>query len=358
MRFSNLLFVLIPLIIAGKPNNFIQKAGNIEDQYQIDGGKISIGFDKEDEKYFTFYTEFDVFPYIMDSKLYAWTLAEQKMIFSSYRFSDVDVSVDVNTINENGKFDCGLYIQGDDFANRIDGCSTAYCLNLEKNAGQNTFNLKLHKFANNSYTGVKCMASGLKLPTVDLNLRAVVKNGTLYAFVNKEKTPRFSYEIGLADGLIGIRSFYSPNYFDNFTVIGEGLTYKRSELEVMIDKAKKVDLEKYTTTTRTKFSEALTKAESVVNGENQYEIDNALKTLENAYNSLQELRTKEQLSSKIEEGKKIKNDGQIYTENSFNALQIVLDIAQKVDLDDEDEVSYRCTTLERKISSLTEYIKG
>lgn len=357
MKLGALTFLLLPfLLVNAKSNIRFENKGVNQSMYQVDGGKISIGFDEGDDKYFTFYTEFDVYPYLMDSKLYAWTLAEQKIIFNNYRFSDVDVSIDCNTINENGKFDCGLYIQGDDFANRIDGCKTAYCLNLEKNAGNNTFSLKLHKFGNNSYQGAKKIVSNLKLPTANLNLRAVVKEGTLYAFVNNEVTPRFSYEIGISDGLVGIRSFYSPNYFDNFTIIGEGLTYKRSELEVLIDKVNKLDLNKYTTKTRNALIAALNNANSVVSLDNQYDIDLAFAQLNKAYEALAQLRSKEELEATLVEAKKYKNDNKIYTENSFNALQIVIEKASKIDLNNEDDVSYWCVTLENKISSLTLYI--
>ena len=54
--------------------------------------------------------------------------------------------------------------------------------------------------------------------------------------------------------------------------------------------------------------------------------------------------------------KKYNNDNKIYTENSFNALQIVIEKASKIDLNNEDDVSYWCVTLENKISSLTLYI--
>ena len=355
MRIMNLFITISSLLLTGNNLLNIKKISNLDEQYQVDGGKISIGFDKSDEDILDFYTEFDTYPYLMDSKLYAWTLAEQKVIYNQFRFSDVDVSIDVNTINKNGKFDCGIYVQGNNFTNRLDGCS-AYCLNLEKAAGNNSFYLKLHQFYNFAYVGAKKSISGLKLPTQNLNLRAVVKDGVLYAFVNNERTPRFSYDIGISEGYVGIRSFYSPNYFDNLTIIGKGVPYYRSDLEVMLEKAQELDLSKYTSKTATVLEEAISIAQEALVSSNQYEIDEAYAKLKKAYDEMQELRTMSQFQSVISEAKKYINDQNTYTKNSFDSLMIVLERCEKIDGEDEDEVSYWCCTLEDKIASLTPYL--
>ena len=355
MKILNLVLLISSLFLVKNTTFNTYKSTNLEDVYQVDGGKISIGFDEEDKDLFNYYTEFDTYPFLMDSKCYAWTLAEQKIVYNQSLFSDVDVSVDTYTINKDGKFDCGIYVQGTNFSNVIDGCS-AYCLNLEKGADKNTFYLKLHQFKNSTYAGAKKEIANLKLPTEQLNLRAVVKNGTLYAFVNHESIPRFSYEIGISQGYVGLRSFYSPNYFDNFTVIGEGIPYYKNDIEVMIDKANKLDLSKYTLKTATNLSLAINEARAALDSSNQYDSEEALENLKDAYDDMQELRSFAQLQDAILEASKINNHSEKYTKNSYGALKIVLDICKKIVDGNEDEISYWCCVLEEKISSLIEYL--
>lgn len=326
----------------------------IEDQYHVEGGKVVFDFEDEDQlDSFDAFTQYTMPPYMMDGSIYFDTLSESKFIYNERAFSSVDVSVDINTINPNGKFDTGIYF-GNDFGNPIDHC-IAYEVNLEKGAGANSFYLKIHRF-NYGWRGVQVEISGLKLPTVNLNLRVVVKNGFMHAFVNHEKTPRLNFSVGSGANLVGVRNYYSPVYVDNFTIIGNGLEVQKSKLDQLIAQADALDASKYTTNSYNALASVLADAKIANQGSDQYAIDKYTDLLEKALANLVIKRTASELDETIARAKTYSNEDQRYTLNSFKALTMVIAICENVDRSNEDDVSYWCNQLDKKIAALTEYI--
>ena len=326
----------------------------IEDQYHVEGGKVAFDFEDENQlTSFDAFTQFLMPPFMMDGSIYFDTLSESKFIYNEYTFTDVDVSVDINTINPHGKFDTGIYI-GTDFDNPIDHC-IAYEVNLEKGADQTRFYLKVHRFYY-GWRGAQIELSNLKLPTVDLNLRVVVKSGILYAFVNHEKTPRLNLNIGIGANYVGIRNYYSPNYIDNFTVIGNGLEVQKTKLDQLIAQADALDGSKYTTNSYNELMSVLVEAKNAQQSSNQYAIDKYTELLEKALANLVIKRTASELDETLVRAKAISNGDEKYTLNSFKALTMVIAICENVDRNNEDDVSYWCNQLDKKIEALTEYI--
>lgn len=326
----------------------------IEDIYKVSGGKTVITFDNEDDlDNFFLFSEFDKSPEIIDEKLYFYNLAEQKAIYANGTYEAVDVSVDINTINKNGKFDTGIYF-ATDFNYRLDG-AVGFEVNLEKGAGSAAFYLKLHEF-NHGYRGAKVEVSGLKLPTVDLNLRVVVRERYLYAFVNHEVKPRFKYYVGAQARNVGLRNFYSPNYVDNFTVIGESEEISKSKLETLIEKAEKIDQSLYTSGTISNLNDILVNAKLAASYSDQYDIDKYEDLLEKALNELIIKRTAAELEEALTKAKNINNEDEKYTTNSYKALLMVIEIAEEIDRNDEEKVSYWCNQLEKKIDALIAYL--
>ena len=326
----------------------------IEDQYHVEGGKVAFDFEDENQlDSFDAFTQFEMPPFMMDGKIYFDTLSESKFIYNEKTFTNVDVSVDINTINPHGKFDTGIYI-GTDFDHPIDHC-IAYEVNLEKGADEKAFHLRIHRFYY-GWRGIQAEANGLKIPTVDLNLRVVVKGGILYAFVNHEKTPRLNFNVGSGANYVGIRNYYSPNYIDNFTVIGNGLEVQKSKLDQLISQADALDASKYTTNSYNALASVLVNAKNAKQGSDQYEIDKYTDLLEKALANLVIKRTYEELEETLARAKTISNEDERYTLNSFKALTMVIAICEGVDRNNEDDVSYWCNQLDKKIEALTEYI--
>lgn len=320
------------------------------ESYEVQGWRTNVAFDDGDEQYLRLYTEFDRAPWIMDGKLYFWTLAEQKAIYKLRQYDDVDVSVDIGTINPAGKFNSGIYVHANDVWGDIDAVN-GWAVMLERDADKTSYYLRLHRFADGEWKGCVEEVSGLKIPLNLVNLRVVVKSGMLYAFVDNQTTPVLSYEIGSEVGYVGLRNFYSPNYFDNLSIVGAGNEKDSTESDAIIDEAKGLDLDKLTSESKQQIQDALNSAE---NADNQYRLEQAVENLRKALKNAVEKRSAEELNAVIEQAQQI-TDGSIYTQNSWNSFCAVLEIGKTIDLTDEEAVSYWTNRLELKIELLVEY---
>ena len=325
-----------------------------EETYKVSGWRKTVTFDSyEDGAQFWLLTEFDKLPSLIDGRLYFWTLAEQKAVFEARTYNDVDVSADFGTINDHGKFDVGFYVHANGFAGAIDHVD-GWNVNLERGASDNTFFLKLHRFQNNSWKGAVVTVSGLKLPMNKVHMRVVVKSGILYAFVNHETTPRITYEIGETAGYVGVRCFYSPNWVDNFSVVGYG-NGKSFELDEQLNAANNTDTAAYTENTKRALDDAKEALQKADQAEDQYAVEDALKAFKKAEDGAIVKRSKEDFSAALTAAKAIENVG--YTKNSWNSLQAVIAIAETIDANDEDARSYWTERLESKTALLVKYAK-
>ena len=347
IKFTAILLLIAVALSANVVSAFAQS------QYEVDGWRTSVSFDSDEDAYkFDFYTEFDKSPWLMDGRLYFWTLAEQKAIYTARQYNDLDVSADFGTINDHGKFDVGFYVHASGAGNPLDQID-AWEVNLERGADDKTFELKLHRFFNYSWAGAKVEVSGLKLPMNTVNLRVVVKSGTLYAFVNYEQTSRISYYIGEASGYVGLRCFYSPNWVDNFAIIGKG-NVSDGSLDALLNEAQAIDGDKYTEESRTALNNAINAAE---NAQGQYRVDEAEKALKEAIDGLMEKQTYQAMAEVISQAKLLENiGGKVYTSNSWRALLMVIERCEAIDENaSESEISYWTNRLILKINDLIRY---
>lgn len=340
----------VPLMISSTPTY-------AEEDYRVEGGRLTYDFDDGDVSDFRMYTEFGSMPYAMDGSLYFWVLAEQKALLKHRQYSDVEVNVDIMTINYGGKFNSGIYVQAKNPLSAQDSIE-AWCVNLERAADKDTYNLKLHRFYN-AWLGAYAEVSGLKLPMDKVHLRVVVKGGMLYAFVDNHTEPDLQYEIGTESGMVGMRNYYSPNYFDNFTVVGGDNAYDYSVLNKGIEKARAIDIAELTESSADVLQSALNAATAIIDaGATQYEIDEVAVALNEALDGIEYKRAYAELSAAIVSAESISNlNGKVYTRNSWNSLQDVIEICRGISEDaDEDIVSYWTNRLEYRISALVAYV--
>lgn len=325
--------------------------------YDVDGGRKIIDFNNpEDINQFLLFTEFDKQMWIMDDKLFAYTLCEQKAILKDKIFTDIDVCVDISTINTKGKFDSGIYIGAKNIGPNIDQID-AWNVNVEHGAGQNTYYLKLHRFINGRWDGIRVEISGIPYTSNTIKLRVVVKGEMLYAFLNKDVKPRITYNIGLIQGYVGLRSFYSPNTFDNFSVIGNCIEVNREELNKKIEEANNLLTLNLTTNSIERINHGLNLANTAIT---QKEIDFAIKTLKNAIESVEQHSDYVSLTELINEITAMENpDYTIYTKNSWDSLMEVLKICKTLTEDSSEElISYWYNRLSTRKQGLIAYIKG
>ena len=321
------------------------------------GGTICFDFNNESQKnQFSFYSEHGKKPWLQDGHLVAWTMCEQKISLNDYIFDDFIAEVNVGTLNYNGKFDAGLYVHASNFSNRIDGVN-AYCVNIE-GGGKSTYIVKLHQFYNNSWLGEK--ARSAIIPFVDVNnvnLKVIVEDGYLSVYTDNYQTAHFKYYIGSGKGNIGFRSFYSPNTFDDLKITAECFEKDITKLDALLTECRNIKENDYTPLTFAKFYEFLSTLNDLVYDDlNQIEIDNYYKKLQSEKNKLLKRHTKEELQNLVREKEKLTNKQELYTQNSWNSLQICIENSKiAIEGNDVEEISYWYEMLLRRFNALIMY---
>lgn len=329
--------------------------GNIvsADDYTVSGGKLTYNFDTSTElQNFSLYGEFSTVPYWKDGKVYCRSLEEQKMILNNYTFSEVEITADVITLSNSGKFDGGFYIQASNAGNGMDKIN-AYSINIEHGVGASTYIVKLHQF-NQAWSGIKVEKAGITLQGNVVKLKAVVKAGTLYVFADDMDNPLFSYAIGTTAGQIGFRSFYSPHAFDNLTIVSPSITLNKAELESLKTQASNmVASNKYTQNSVT----ALNSAISLANSANTSEaIENAILALNKALKKALEKKSFAELTTLINQANLI-TDSSKYTTDSYASFKAVLTYAKALTSSSaEHDIAHWYNELDLSIKGLAELL--
>ena len=290
----------------------------------------------------------------MDGKIFAPTLCESKIVYNKYTFDNFEAEVEMSTINPKGKFDSGLYFYGSRFNNKIDGC-TAWQVNVEHVAGGKTFALKLHRFENNRWSGVKREVLGLPYASDVVRLKIVVNNGILNAYVNGSQS-LLTYDVGQGSGYVGIRNFYAPVAFDNLKICASKIELNTSELEQAINKIATIDESLYTTKSFSTLESAVQNATSAMQSEYQSKIDRACNELNAAISALVKKVSKEELQKIVSQAKEVVENAEKYAKNTVSSMEIVLGFTERaIQSDDVDEMSYWYGILEHKLSCLIIY---
>lgn len=355
MKKIAILLALSTMLLSVGSTSYALQPAAAEVDYSVEGGRLTIDFEKwDDYGYFDLYTEFDKLPWQMDGAIYAWTLAEQKMILRGKIYEDVDVSVDISTINECGKFDSGIFVMASNPGMGA-GVITAWNVNVEHNASQSTMNLKLHRFENGVWKGAIVEIMGLPYSGDTVHLRVVVKDGTLYAFLNGRTTPTFTYEVGEGSGLVGLRNYYSPNYFDNFSVTGLANKVKTTELEQTMALAAEALKNPLAQLCVSELEAAIALAEAA---ETQSEVDLALKALNDALDRAVEPYTYAELSELMGRAEEFENPkGSKYTKNSWNSFLAVKEICSSLSASSSEyDISYWYGRLQARMENLVAYV--
>ena len=259
----------------------------------------------------------------------------------------MDVSVDIGTINKNGKFDAGIYVGlKSGVTGALDGV-TGYCVNIERGASESKYYLKLHEF-DRRWLGTR-KETVLVLPLNVVRLRVVVKNGTLYAFAGETNTPQLTYNAGDLFGYVG---------FDNIEIIGSANEPNTEQLNALVLRAREI-ADIVTDESRASLDAALTSAERAAESENAYDIDTAVTQLKTAIDSAVVKRDYSVLVQWIAEADRISNtDGKTYTANSWASFCKVLEMCKCFTAEsDPEQISYWAGRLRLRLDTLVE-LKG
>ncbi len=318
------------------------------------GGTDKVVFDDSAARDFDFFTEFNQPMYILQNRLYAPVLAESKAIYKNGTYSDVEVSVDISAIVPYGNIDGGIIVQTRGANNAANGL-TGWNVNVEHNADATSFALKLHRFENNRWLGAKKEIYNIKYMSDTVHLRVVVKTGVLYAYLDAED-PIFTYNIGAASGKVGLRAYYAPMYFENFSVTSPMILVEPEQLEAKIKELVGFDYAPYTEDSAQKMKDAVEYGKVQLESEtSQADIDKAYADILAAEQALIRIKTRADLDELIQTAQAIISDVHTYTKNSISSLKVVVD---KCVAAEDADVSYWYQVLEHRIKSAVKYEGG
>lgn len=318
----------------------------------VGGGTDRVFFEDADD--FTLYSQFDdQTMFTLQNRLYAPVLAESKAIYKYGTYGDAEISVDVTAINKSGNIDGGIYVQASNASNAHDGI-TAWNVNVEHAVNANTFALKLHRFENNRWVGAQKEVYNIKYTSDTVHLRVVVKSGILNAFISGDE-PVFTHYIGAATGKVGLRGYYSPIYFENFSVTAPTIALEPNKLGAKIAAMENFDYTVYTDATSAALRAAVEHGKETLNSLSQADIDGAYADILAAENALIRIRTAEELRALTEKASAIIAEREKYTENSVGSLEIVL---RQIEQADGENISELYAVLFRRIQSAVKYGGG
>ncbi len=317
----------------------------------IAGGTDNVIFEDSNMRDFDFYTEFDQPMYILQNRLYAPLLTESKAIYKHGTYSDVDVSVDVAALVPGGNIDGGIYVQASGVNNAANGI-TAWNVNVEHDVNSSVFALKLHRFENNRWLGAKKEVYNIKYTSDTVHLRVVVKTGVLYAYLDGD-APVFTYNVGKSAGKVGLRSFYAPNYFENFSVTSPMITVEPELLQSKLAELDGFDYSPFTDESAQTLRAAVAEAKAALAAEeSQADIDKAYADIVIAKSELTLKKTRADLDALTEKAQKMMSDAN-YTKSSVSSLRVVI---EKCNAATEEKISYWYKILQHRMDSAVKYM--
>ena len=226
---ANLLIVSLFLPQEGVAHQTNDRKALASD-YEVSGPVTVYDFSTETDA-----EAFDVYPFpsragvkIADGVLRIANDQQYKVIFPSEAPLSDEFMVSVDMKGRMSVIDGGLYLfvsspkDAGDFLN-------AYDIHVKHNAATETYSVVLYKF--NSEAGWKGqLADGGTITSTKqwLTLKAVVKEKTLYVFLDDLTTPVISYQLTeQLCGDVGIRSYFNNSVFDNFTIQSSNYKMKK-----------------------------------------------------------------------------------------------------------------------------------
>jgi len=190
-----------------------------------------------------------------------------------------------------------------------------------------------------------------------VHLQITIDSGTVEAYVNDEATPSLDYYVGgvSATGLVGLRSFYAPNYFEDLTITAPQFAKDMTAFNREYEADKKLDSSCYTESTFAKMADLLQEIATLdLDQENQIVIDGLTSRLIAARENLQQRRTYEELQALIASYAGINNDQRQYTANSYASFAFALGEAEKL-IPSSQDISYWYAMLVSRANALIAY---
>ena len=225
---------------------------------------------------------------ISASAIVADASAEHKILLNNKgKLSEFELCVNI-TANRARSVNAGVYLFAENATAAQDGI-TAYNVQIEKQAGSDTYTVHLFEF-NGRYVGALAISDPLTVSSDVVALRVVVKNGMIFVFTDGASTPVLTYEAD-ADmgGNVGLRSQCIASEFKAFSLKTAQYVESygdRIELDKVLRYARKFSAAGYTQQSYAVLQAAITAAEALTQTAKQSEIDTAIAQLNSAIDGL------------------------------------------------------------------------
>jgi hypothetical protein len=358
------LGVLTPLLIAcnglALPQVSTSEKVSPRLDYSFAGGRLNFDFSNPLQlTSFENHTVYGDKAYVQDGQLYSWMMCEQKIILSSFSFSDVLLDVDLSPLKTGGKINGGVYLAASQIGDDQDAI-TAWNVEVEHIVDYSYYVVRIHRFEQH-WIGQLAESAHIAYTSPTIHLRVLASSGAVTVFTDYAETPILSYATGaLSEGKVGLRASFNPGTFDNFQVTSPQFKADLSALNASLEEFGALKKDDYTTKSyqaaKTVYDEIKAKDVTTLN---QNEIDLLTSNLKKKMAELIARHTYAELQTLIKEAEKITNDQQTYTQDSFASFSIDLAYAKALkETEDIDWISYWYKMLDYRMKELTRYQEG
>jgi hypothetical protein len=318
------------------------------------GGEIYIGFDGDDLSLFDTYTNDYIGVEMRDGKLYAPFGAACKLFYNKEEFSNIVVSVDINTAIKHGRINNGIIFGGSDIHNKMDKF-VGWNVQIERYVDTDSCVVKLHRF-NQNWVGAYAISRNIRLSKDKVNLTVTVDDGLVIAYLDGLEVLKANCES--TNGLVGLRSFYSPVTFDNFCITSLKIPVNKTALSSRITEVENIDRAGWTHASIDRVDEALKNAKDALESNSQAIIDNALSKLNEAMNAVLTEWSEENIEKLLQSANKLLEDKDSYIQNTVASVEFLLEHCKEaIKSGDKDKISYWCTKLESRLQVAVRYSK-
>lgn len=319
------------------------------------GGEICIGFDGDDLSLFDTYTNDYIGVEMRDGKLYTPFGAACKLFYNKKEFSNFIVSIDINTAIKHGRINNGIIFGGSEIHNGMDKF-VGWNVQIERYVDTDSCLVKLHRF-NQCWAGAYAISKNIRLNKDKVNLTVAVDDGLVTAYLDGLEVLKTNCE--LTEGLVGLRSFYSPITFDNFCITSSNIPVNKTALSSKIAEVENIDRTGWTLASIARVDEALKNAKNALESNSQVIIDNALSRLNEAMNAVLTEWSEENIEKLFQSANKLLEDKDSYIQNTVASVEFLLEQCKEaIKSGDKDQISYRCTKLEYRLQVAVRYVKG
>lgn len=308
--------------------------------YVVNGGKILYDFASEKQL-----DDFDLYKVIGSDPLWIEgkivtvpTTIEQKIIYPTIYYGNIEISVRIAPLIENYTIDGGIYVNASNVNNNLDGIS-AYCINVEKAAYANAFILKIHKF-NHGYWGSVKEVSNINYNGKYVDLRVSIIDGTMYIFVDNDFVTTYDFNDSstkYTGGAVGLRSFYCSQTFDDFSIIHESIKVNTLDLDELYARFDQLDPNDWLESDYIELKNSVESSRTQTYS-SQRIIDDAVSKLIKIFDGLNKKYTSQELSALADKCKKYSIDD-FTTENAYYSMQSLINRIENIDKSDEYKIS-------------------